>query len=376
MTSRSYSVDALAKLTPNTFYFDYAADKIYLGTDPAGRKVEAGKLDRAFGAKARNITIENLVVEKYNSPVQSGAIEGNQNWTIRSNEVRLNYGVGIIGRDNSKIIGNYVHDNGQMGLGGSGKNILVEANEIASNSFWSGIDPGWEGGGFKFSDTDGLIVRDNCSHNNNGHGMWTDFNNVNALFESNLVAHNAYSGISHEIGYDAVIRNNTFIKNGAEHFKEYGWLWGAQILIQNSSNVEVYGNRMDMTDANGISLVQQDRSADEEGPYFTKGNYIHDNIVVAHDNIGRIGGDADHEPAIFFNGGNVWKNNQYFMSEANRFWWGDAYGFAKFKAVTGENGTISPVYRNTSAWLTCTAGDTNPPRTDNPVGASCRSSQR
>ena len=59
--------------------------------------------------------------------------------------------MGIRARDGSKLIGNYVHDNGQMGLGGSGENILVQGNEIAKNGYWSGIDVLWEGGGFKFA---------------------------------------------------------------------------------------------------------------------------------------------------------------------------------------------------------------------------------
>ena len=73
--------------------------------------------------------------------IQDGAIRGGQGWTIRDNEVRLNYAVGISAHGGSQIIGNYVHDNGQMGLGGSGNNILVQGNEIAKNGFWSGIDP-------------------------------------------------------------------------------------------------------------------------------------------------------------------------------------------------------------------------------------------
>ena len=92
--------------------------------------------------------------------------------------------------DGSKIIGNYVHDNGQMGLGGSGNNILVQGNEIAKNGYWSGIDVLWEGGGFKFADTDNLVVRGNYSHDNNGTGMWTDIDNIHTLYEDNVVVHN------------------------------------------------------------------------------------------------------------------------------------------------------------------------------------------
>ena len=141
-------------------------------------------------ATPTNVTVQNLVIEKYDPPIQNGAIQGGQGWTIQDNEVRLNYAVGITGRDGSKLIGNYVHDNGQMGLGGSGNNILVQGNEIAKNGYWSGIDVNWEGGGFKFANTDNLVVRGNYSHDNNGSGMWTDIDNIHTLYEDNVVVHN------------------------------------------------------------------------------------------------------------------------------------------------------------------------------------------
>ena len=48
--------------------------------------------------------MQNFTVEKYNSPIQTGAIHGYKNWTITANEVRLNYGVGIKARDDSEIV--------------------------------------------------------------------------------------------------------------------------------------------------------------------------------------------------------------------------------------------------------------------------------
>ena len=90
-------VDALSKVVPGTFYFDYAADKIYIADNPTGHTIEAGKLTDAFHGSATNVTVQNLVIEKYDPPIQDGAIQGGQGWTIQDNEVRLNYAVGIIG---------------------------------------------------------------------------------------------------------------------------------------------------------------------------------------------------------------------------------------------------------------------------------------
>src|SRR5262245_13426402 len=202
-------VDALSKVTAGTFYFDYNADKIYLGSDPTGHTVEAGKLAYAFHSSAQNVTIENLTIEKYDPPSQDGAIEGTNgsNWTIKNNEVRLNYAVGIHA-DNApgtQMLNNYVYDNGEMGLGGSGNNILVQGNEIGRNGGWAGLSQEWEGGGFKFGFTDNLVVRDNYVHDNIGVGMWTDTDAYETLYEDNLVVHNTWSGLSHEISYDAII---------------------------------------------------------------------------------------------------------------------------------------------------------------------------
>ena len=355
-------VDALSKVVPGTFYFDYAADKIYIADSPTDHTVEAGKLTDAFHGSATNVTVQNLVIEKYDPQIQDGAIRGGQGWTIRDNEVRLNYAVGISANGGSQIIGNYVHDNGQMGLGGSGNEILVQGNEIAKNGFWSGIDPLWEGGGFKFSNTDDLVVRGNYVHDNKGTGLWTDINNIHTLYEDNVVVHNTINGISHEISYDAIIRNNTLFGNGYGDTR--GWGWGSEINIQNSQNVEVYGNRVEMTGGgNGIVMIQQNRGSGTFGTYTTTGNQIHDNTIVDHDGHGYIGGFADYNQSGMLNGGNTWSNNQYFMSDGGgRFQWGGSKTFPQFKDAAHETGSISQSYPDTSGWLTASPADATPVR--------------
>src|SRR5262245_8992003 len=356
-------VDSLSKLGAGKFYFDYAADKIYIGDNPAGHKVEAGTLDHAFEGNANGVTVQNFVIEKYSAPTQSGAIQGNQSWTIADNEVRLNYGVGIHAEDTSKVVGNFVHDNGEMGLGGSGNNILVEGNEIARNGWWSGIDVFWEGGGSKFSETNGLIVHNNYSHDNKGFGLWTDINNINTLYENNVIVHNSGGGINHEISYHAIIRNNVLMGNGYQSQGD-GWMWGDQIQIQNSSNVDIYGNRIDMTGAeggNGIGLVQQNRVYPEYGgPWPTTGNNVHDNIIVSRDGNGSVGGAADYNAAGMLNGGNVWSDNTYYMADGDHFRWGNTHSFAEFRAATGETGSLSQAYPNTDGWVTVSGAGTIP----------------
>ena len=64
-------------------------------------------------------------------------------------------------------------------------------------------------------------------------------------------------GIKHEISYDAIIRNNIVAGNGGS-FDE--WLWGSQILVQNSSNVEVYGNFVEVAAGSATVSVSSIRT--------------------------------------------------------------------------------------------------------------------
>lgn len=333
-------VGSRADLGPGKYYFDYAADRIYLRDNPAGQTIEAAVSPYAFRSGATGVVIKNLTIEKYAAPIQYGAIGGDQapiGWQISNNEVRLNYGVGILAGSNSTITDNYVHDNGEMGVGGNGVNILVKGNEIARNGYFSGISPYWEGGGTKFANTTNLVVQGNYSHNNNGYGLWTDINNIYSLYENNRVEYNSGGGINHEISYDAVIRNNTFVGNGT---LDSVWLWGAAVQIQNSQNVEVYGNTIDMSGAgNGIAFIQQDRGTGTYGPWIVAHNSAYDNVLISDSDVtGNSGAVADFNVPGLLAGGNTFDHNQYNMtSGADDHWvWGDFYSWAAFRATSGQ----------------------------------------
>ena len=351
------AVDLVSKVLPGTFYLDYRADRIYIADNPTRHIVEAGKIAYAFTGIADNVAIQNLTITKYNSPIQKGAIDlTGSGIVIKDNETSLNYGVGLtVEGNNSKIIGNYTHHNGQMGMGGGGGNVLVQGNEIAHNGSWSGVDPLWEGGGFKFGHTNGLVVANNYSHDNYGYGMWTDINNINSTYKNNLVNNNVMGGISHEISYDASIHNNVLIGNGFGDPRGGGWPWGAEIQIQNSQNVDIYNNKIDNTDGGygNIVLIEQDRGIGTYGPWITTRNRIHNNIIVDQGNIGVSGGVAGYSGAKIFNGTNTWSNNRFYLPDsAGRFTWSNHdYNFSGFEGATsGSRNTISQDYPVTSGW--------------------------
>ena len=183
-----HHVDALSQVGADNFYFDYPADRIYIGQNPAGKMIEVATARVAFRPTVNNVTIRGLIIEKYAIPDQMGAI-GDQyqkdGWIIEENEIRLNHGAGVNVGTNSILRNNNIHHNGQKGIGAGGGNILIEGNEIAYN-LWNGTSSGWEGGGSKFAFTDRLIVRNNYVHHNAGPGLWSDIDNINTLYTTPL----------------------------------------------------------------------------------------------------------------------------------------------------------------------------------------------
>jgi parallel beta-helix repeat protein len=290
---------SLSSVGPGKWHFDYAADRIYIPINPAGKLVETSVTRFAFGGSATGVTVRNLIVERYANEAQKAVVNHGigAGWVIEGNEIRWNHGTGAVVGSNGIIRRNYVHHQGQMGIKAFGNNPLVEDNEIAyNNTAFFGPGPFGEAGGTKFVGTDGLIVRGNFSHHNDGPGLWTDINNVNCLYEGNRVEDNRWRGIFHEISYACIIRNNQVRRNGHGFPSTLGAFEGAGILISNSPNVEVYGNTVE-DNRNGIMAREEDRPQHPSGmgPHNTTNLYVHDNIVKQTDD-GRAAGVTDTDP--------------------------------------------------------------------------------
>lgn len=335
-------VDSRAAVGPGRFHYDYAARTVVLHADPGARRVEMAHAPFAFLGGARDVVIRGLVIEKYAPPIQYGAIGYNipsDGWRVEGNLIRLNYALGVVVGSRSRVRRNRIEQNGEMGAGCVGRGILFEGNVIRANGYFAGLDPLWEGGGAKCAVTQGLVVRRNLLAENNGMGFWTDIDNVDSLYEANLVLRNRGGGLSHEISYRAEIRDNVFIDSGpaAPH-----WLWGCAIQIQDSQDVVARGNLVDMRGGgHGFCLIGQDRGAGARGRYETRRNLVRDNLFVAGPEAdGGFGAIADHDPDGLAAGGNRIEANRYVAPDAgdDRWAWVDGfYAWPEYRRRSGQD---------------------------------------
>lgn len=307
-------------LRPGAWYRD--GNKALLIEDPRGKRVEVSVVGRAFGGRAADVTLRNLIVEKYASQAQAGAIDARHgtNWEFVDITARWNHGIGLFIGNGTRIERGLFTENGQMGLGGVGDDVVIDGPEISYNNY-AGFHYEWESGGFKFVKSRGMIVRNACVHHNNGVGMWNDIDNIDTLFENNKVFDNNRIGILQEISYAATIRNNIVARNASDRD---GWMWGSNILVQNSKNVEVYGNLVEVapTFGNGIGIIHQNRGDGAHGRYVSQNNRIFNNRIIHTGVHGRSGFAVDYEQEWFrANHNNVFDANTYVIPNPKAKYW-------------------------------------------------------
>ena len=346
-------VTALTDVGPGKWFFDYANHIIYFYDNPYGQKVETSVVPSAFAlGPANNVTIKNLTVEKFAAPIQKAAIEGTPgsgslttgaNWIVQNNEIRLNHGNGVDINFGWQILNNYIHHNGDLGIGGGlGKTtqhsgVLIQGNELAFNNY-AHVSPGFGAGGADTTGTRGLIFRGNYSHDNEGDGFHSDMGNYGTVYDNNTIANNTQQGILSEINYHGTFRNNHLLRNGYIHPNWTFWMYGANLLSSTSQNDEAYCNTVEISaqGGNGINIIGQKHGPG--GSTVSQNNYFHHNTLVFDGPSGVTGAARGSKTDTCCT--NFWSNqfdyNTYHLPSLSRnaFVWGDKFNaFAQFQAA-------------------------------------------
>lgn len=320
--------DDLGDLGPGTFHFDYEADRIYLGDDPRSFEIiETSTTPFAFGGTGvRGVTVENLIVEKYASPVQFGAIGGSPpeqfpyDWTIRRVEARLNHGGGLGIGPGMTIEHADVHDNGQIGIIGHGEDqsndkpgysalVTIRDTRIHRNNVL-GFQWRHEAGATKFKAcTSGFLFEGNWVHDNQGSGPWWDNDNYDTTVRDNLVENNLGAGIFYEISYGSTsIIGNVVRGNGVDDEA-----LAPGIFVSNSEGVEVRGNTVVGSPQGILGISRRDRDP------LTTDLHLEDNTVSLPPD-GSTGVDFD-DPGLVADI-TIQGNRYHLMDGESAFLWG------------------------------------------------------
>lgn len=256
-----------SQVSPGTFYVDYRGNKLYIGSNPRGKTVEATARETGLTIwNANGSTIRGLGFAHY---ADKGIVLGAANVTLENNTFAWNgiSGVTTYQNPNSTMRGNTFSYNGRTGLGANYADRLLLENNIISHNNVENFAITWAAGGAKITRSDGVIVRNNIIENNLSTGLWLDLAVTNAKVVHNIARHNKVIGIFFEISHKAIIASNLSHDNGIG------------IMVSNASGAKVYNNTMAGNNRN--LWIKDTRRLNKDRKWLAKGvtGRTRDNVV-------------------------------------------------------------------------------------------------
>jgi hypothetical protein len=172
----------------------------------------------APGVTIAYLTIEHFVAPQNEGVVNQGSASG---WTIRNDTIEDNpAGAGVMLGSNNVLDDDCLTRNGQYGFQSYStagpRHVTVTGDEISFNDtadYTAHTSGCGCSGGAKFWYTRGATVTGNYVHDNGSVGLWADTDNTGIDFSKNYFADNYGPAIQYEISYNASITDNTFVGN-------------------------------------------------------------------------------------------------------------------------------------------------------------------
>ncbi|MGY1811479.1 right-handed parallel beta-helix repeat-containing protein [Blastococcus sp. SYSU D00820] len=246
-----------ADVVPGTFAVDYATDRLWLGTDPAGRSVRASDLSIGLTIEGAGSTVRGLGIRRYapSVPDKGALLVLARGATVVDVVVQdsATQGVYVGGRyrgEDVTLRRLTAERNGLIGIESSyADRLLVEAVRATGNNT-ERFNTAPVSGGLKLTRARGVTVRDSVFADNLGTGLWLDESVYDATLTGNDVLRNTGNGLVLEISARAVIADNHVAGSGLTGLK-----------INNSSDVEVWNNTVLDNAGRTVWVVQDERLA-------------------------------------------------------------------------------------------------------------------
>ncbi len=259
---------------PGSYFVDYDAGAVSVGSDPAGHDVEIGVASDGFASQSAGVVIKNLALELFTS----GGIDmrgAAHDWTVENVSVTAAHDTGVKLLGGSLLRGGSIAWSGRYGLSAHGAGVTVDGVDVSYSDAAHYRDSTngscVAAGGSKFVRTVGLVLRNSVFHDNLCNGIWLDVDTYDSTVEDNTSVRNEKDGIRVEVSHKMEISGNTVAHNGG---------WG--IYLSNAPEADVHDNTVS-DDANGpIALNWSGRTSPSttHGSYATADTDVHDNTMI------------------------------------------------------------------------------------------------
>lgn len=245
-------VGSLAQLKAGTFFTDTAADRLYIGSDPAKGEVRASTLTKAMSVRAEGTVVRGIGVRGYATSVwMMGAVTVEApKTTIENVALYDNASTGLfVGAADATLKKVTVARNGLMGIGANYADRLKVTGLLAVENNSEGFNTSPVSGGLKIAKTQTFSVTDSAFLRNNGPGLWTDQSVSDIDIARNDFAFNTGAGVFLELSHRVDFVNNLVLNNK-----------GNGVKINNTGSVQMWNNTI-VGGNRTVNIVQDSRSA-------------------------------------------------------------------------------------------------------------------
>lgn len=229
------------------FFYDAAEQRIYIGSNPLGRKVEISVRNRATLLTAPGITVKGLHFTGFSPNHDNGlatVVIDRDNVTLEDVTVTNSAASGIMVKANNVVLNRVTaRFNGALGMQATRSNGLrVQFSRIDQNNIESFDFENCGGGancvlaGAKITQSSKITFRYSSFRGNNSTGLWCDLNCAEAVIVGNYVEGNQKHGIYYEVSNSGWIVSNVVSKQRRKR--------AAGIKISGSAKVTVHRNTL------------------------------------------------------------------------------------------------------------------------------------
>lgn len=231
---RQKQVKSLASVEPGSFHVDKAGNKLTLGTNPEGKRVQASTLVKALSIRADGSSVDGINVRKFAPSVPDmGAVTAEKpGITLKNLTVEDSATTGInVSAVNNQISNVSIQRSGMLGMNAVYADGLKVSKLNASSNNVEKFNSSPVSGGLKITRSRNIAVTDSVMKNNYGPGLWIDESVYNSMILNNDLISNTGHGLSLEISAKATVANNRIIDNG-----------GNGIKLNNTNDVAIWNN--------------------------------------------------------------------------------------------------------------------------------------
>ena len=245
-------VGSRALLVPGTFYVDYAAQRLYLGSDPTGAQVRASDSVKALVIAGAGSVIRGIGIERYSPSVPDiGAVAvAAANVTIENVEITESATTGLaLFASGTRLVDVTITRSGMLGAQASTADNLSATGMLVTDNNTEHFNRAPVSGGFKIHKSRGVSVTDSAFLGNRGNSLWFDESVYGITVTGNDIMDGIGNGIVIELSAEAVIANNIVLRSERDG-----------ILISDSGHVDVWNNSLS-GNLRSVNITQGTRRA-------------------------------------------------------------------------------------------------------------------